>query len=101
MKKAVPVTQNALYSCFALFLADLYSVDAFCCIQEVVFLFLTHIYKYVLYELMLPIRHVPTQIYVNKTYFPRIPFSLKKDEKLHIWFSLLNFLSKTSDVIKK
>jgi hypothetical protein len=35
---AVPVTQNALYSCFALFLADLYSVDAFCCIQEVVFL---------------------------------------------------------------
>ena len=37
MEKAVPVTQNALYSCFALFLADLYSVDAFCCIQEVVF----------------------------------------------------------------
>jgi hypothetical protein len=31
MKKAVPVTQNALYSCFALFVADLYSVDAFCC----------------------------------------------------------------------
>jgi hypothetical protein len=27
----------------ALFLADLYSVDAFCCIQEVAFLFLTHI----------------------------------------------------------
>jgi hypothetical protein len=22
----------------------------------------------------------------------RIPFSLKKDEKLHIWFSLFNFL---------
>jgi hypothetical protein len=40
---AVAVTQNALYSCFALFLADLYSVDAFCCMQEVVFLFLTHI----------------------------------------------------------
>ena len=70
MKKAFPVTQNALYSCFGLFLADLYSVDAFCCIQEVVFWFLTHIYKYVLYELMLPIRHVPTQIYVNKTYIP-------------------------------
>jgi hypothetical protein len=32
---------NALYSCFALFLADLYSVDAFCCIQEVVFLFIS------------------------------------------------------------
>ena len=31
----------------------------------------------------------------------RIPFSLKKDKKLHIWFSLFNFLSKTSDVIKK
>jgi hypothetical protein len=29
-----------------------------------------------------------------------IPFSLKKDDKLHIWFSLFNFLSKTSDVIK-
>jgi hypothetical protein len=41
--KAVLVTQNALYSCFALFVADLYSVDAFCCIQEVVFLLLTHI----------------------------------------------------------
>jgi hypothetical protein len=41
--KAVPVTQNALYRCFALFVADLYSVDAFCCIQEVVFLLLTHI----------------------------------------------------------
>jgi hypothetical protein len=27
-------------------------------------------YKYVLYELMLPIGHVPTQIYVNKTYIP-------------------------------
>ena len=26
---------------------------------------------------------------------------LKKEEKLHIWFSLFNFLSKTSDVIKK
>jgi hypothetical protein len=38
MKKAIPVTQNALYSCFALFVADLYSVDAFCCIQEVVLL---------------------------------------------------------------
>jgi hypothetical protein len=38
MKKAVPVTKNALYSCFALFVADLYSVDTFCCIQEVVFL---------------------------------------------------------------
>jgi hypothetical protein len=37
MKKAVPVTQNALYSCFTLFVADLYSVDAFCCIQEVMF----------------------------------------------------------------
>jgi hypothetical protein len=35
MQKAVPVTQNALYSCFALFVADLYSVDAFCCIHEV------------------------------------------------------------------
>jgi hypothetical protein len=59
---------------------------------------------------MLPNGHVPTQIYVNKTYIPhynlaiiyiylktfftqkiieyqisvRIPFSLKKDEKLHI-----------------
>jgi hypothetical protein len=31
MKKAVPVTQNALFSCFALFVADLYFVDAFCC----------------------------------------------------------------------
>jgi hypothetical protein len=30
-----------------------------------------------------------------------ISCSLKKDEKLHIWFSLLNLLSKTSDVIKK
>jgi hypothetical protein len=74
------------------------------------------VYKYVLYELMFPIGHVPTQIYVNKTYIPhynwaikfieyqisiRIPFSLKKDEKLHIWFSLFNFLSETSDVIKK
>jgi hypothetical protein len=39
----VPVTQNALFSCFALFVADLYFVDAFCCIQEVVFLLLTHI----------------------------------------------------------
>jgi hypothetical protein len=28
-EKAVPVTQNALYSYFALFVADLYSVDAF------------------------------------------------------------------------
>jgi hypothetical protein len=26
MKKAVPVSQNALYSCFNLFVADLYSV---------------------------------------------------------------------------
>jgi hypothetical protein len=91
------------------------------------------VYKFVLYELLLPIGHVPTQIYVNKTYMPhynlaiiyiyfveyiffytffaqkcieyqisiRIPFSLKKDEKLHIWFSLFNFLSETSDVIKK
>jgi hypothetical protein len=40
MKKGVPVTQNALYSCFALFVADLYSVDAFCCTQEVLFLLL-------------------------------------------------------------
>ena len=31
----------------------------------------------------------------------RIPFSLKKDEELHIWFSLFNFLPKTSDVITK
>jgi hypothetical protein len=31
----------------------------------------------------------------------RIPFSLKKDEKLHIWISLFNFLSKTPDVINK
>jgi hypothetical protein len=27
-------------------------------------------YKYILYELMLPIGHVPTQFYVNKTYIP-------------------------------
>jgi hypothetical protein len=40
---AVPVTQNALYIFFALFVADLYSVDAFCCIQEVRFWLLTHI----------------------------------------------------------
>ena len=43
MEKAVSVTQNALDSYFALFVADLYSVDAFCCIQVVVFLLLTHI----------------------------------------------------------
>ena len=28
------------------------------------------VYKYGLFELMLPIGHVPTQIYVNKTYIP-------------------------------
>ena len=69
MKKVVPVTQNALYSCFALFIADLYSVDAFVAYKKLCFCF-EPTYKYVLYGLMLPIGHVPTQIYVNKTYIP-------------------------------
>jgi hypothetical protein len=42
-----------------------------------------------------------TQKFIEYQISIRIPFSLKKEEKLHIWFSLFNFLSKTSDVIKK
>ena len=42
-----------------------------------------------------------TQKFIEYQISIRIPFSLKKDEKLHIWFSLFNFLSKTSDVIEK
>ena len=42
-----------------------------------------------------------TQKFIEYQISIRIPFSLKKDEKLHIWFSLFNFLSKTSDVINK
>jgi hypothetical protein len=34
------------------------------------------VYKYVLYELMLPIGHVPTQIYVNKTYIPHYNWTI-------------------------
>jgi hypothetical protein len=89
MENAVPVTQNALYSCFVLFLADLYSVEAFCCIQEVVF------FK------VKGQKNIFTQKFIEYKISIRILFSLKNDEKLHIWFSLFNFLSKTSDVIKK
>jgi hypothetical protein len=31
-----------------------------------------------------------TQKFIENQISIRIPFSLKKDEKLHIWFSLLN-----------
>jgi hypothetical protein len=34
-----------------------------------------------------------TQKFIEYQISIRIPFSLKKNEKLHIWFSLFNFLS--------
>ena len=49
------------------------------------------VYKYVLYELMLPIGHVPTQIYVNKTYIPHYNFAIIYIYFLEYIFSYIFF----------